>query len=80
MKLILYIYLCYVWWSLPAYGIKNRHVGLGQPNTPENINEMEFEDNWFVQKLDHFNPTDNRTWKQVQTIVIQKKKNYYLLF
>jgi hypothetical protein len=20
---------------------------------------------WFEQKLDHFNPTDNRTWKQV---------------
>ncbi|CAL8350488.1 unnamed protein product [Lota lota] len=27
-------------------------------------NETAFEDQWFIQKLDHFNGADSRTWKQ----------------
>lgn len=66
MKLILSVFLCYVWWSSPTYCMRNRLVGLGEPNFPENRNGVEIEDKWFTQKLNHFNPTDNRTWKQVQ--------------
>jgi hypothetical protein len=40
-------------------------VGVGEPNTPENKNVNDVKDKWFIQKLDHFNPTDGRTWKQV---------------
>ncbi|XP_069679162.1 putative serine protease F56F10.1 [Periplaneta americana] len=35
---------------------------LGKPRTPPNITLPP--DEWFVQQLDHFNPTDFRTWNQ----------------
>ena len=28
-------------------------------------NETVIKDQWFIQKLDHFNGADSRTWKQV---------------
>lgn len=45
--------------------MKNILIGLGEPNEPELLKAMDAEDEWFIQKLDHFNHTDNRTWKQV---------------
>lgn len=66
MKLILLIvFTSCIWWSSSAYGIKKIRIGLGEPNLPIDINGINVEDKWFVQKLDHFNPTDNRTWNQV---------------
>lgn len=65
MKFIFYILWHFVWMSLPANGIKNILLGLGEPNSPESSRIMNTEDEWFIQKLDHFNPTNNRTWKQV---------------
>lgn len=66
---ILSVFLCYIWWSSLISCMGNRRIGLGEPNFPESRNNvMEFEDKWFTQKLDHFNPTDNRTWKQVPTL------------
>lgn len=49
---------------------RGRHVGgnLGLPGRKENEIELgspEVPEEWFTQKLDHFNPTDGRTWQQV---------------
>lgn len=65
MKILVCLFWCCVWWSSPVYGLKKMLVGVGEPNTPENKNVITVEDKWFIQKLDHFNPTDSRTWKQV---------------
>lgn len=65
MKVILFVFWCCFLWSSPVYSLKKILVGAGEPNTPENKNVIAVEDEWFIQKLDHFNPTDGRTWKQV---------------
>ncbi|XP_025423599.1 putative serine protease K12H4.7 [Sipha flava] len=64
MKIIVCVFWCCVWWSSPVYSLKKILVGVGEPNTPENKNVNDVKDKWFIQKLDHFNPTDGRTWKQ----------------
>ncbi|XP_001949662.1 putative serine protease K12H4.7 [Acyrthosiphon pisum] len=64
MKFILCVFLFGVLWSSPSYSLKKIRVGLGEPNSPLTKNVIDTEDKWFLQKLDHFNPTDNRTWKQ----------------
>lgn len=71
MKIILCVVLCVVWWSSPIHSIKKRYVGIGEPNMPNNRRVIDVEDKWFLQKLDHFNPTNNRTWEQVD-------KSYYV--
>lgn len=65
MRFILCVLWCLVWWNSPTSGFKKRLLGLGEPNSPEIRNAINVEDKWFVQKLNHFNPIDNRTWKQV---------------
>lgn len=65
MNSIFCVIWCCVWWFSPVYSVKNLLVGLGEPNSPENKNTFDVEDKWFEQKLNHFNPTDGRTWKQV---------------
>ncbi len=48
----------------PSHRLFNRHrlfVG-GAPPNPEN--KPLPPDQWFVQRLDHFQPTDERVWKQ----------------
>lgn len=66
MKFLLFVYSTCIWWcmSLAYYDLKKVRVGLGEPNLSSN--EPNVEDEWFVQKLDHFNPTDTRTWNQVK--------------
>jgi hypothetical protein len=41
---------------------------LGSPKAPPNITVPP--DEWFVQQLDHFNPTVLRTWKQVSSRIL----------
>lgn len=49
---------------------KGRKFGgnLGHPTDSKGIlmNDGENEDLWFVQKLDHFEPMNTKTWKQVK--------------
>jgi len=77
MKFIFCGLLYAVLWSSSSHGLKKIRVGLGEPNLPLTKNVFNVEDKWFVQKLDHFNPTDNRTWKQV--MYIKCIKNVYLI-
>ncbi|VVC45214.1 Alpha/Beta hydrolase fold,Peptidase S28 [Cinara cedri] len=64
MKFLFCMLWCVVfWWNSPASCIKKHNIGLGVPNIIETSNTT-IEDKWFVQILDHFNPTDNRTWEQ----------------
>lgn len=65
MKFTLYLFLFCLWKSPSVNSLKQIHVGLGEPNLPINTNAINLEDKWYEQKLDHFNPTDTRTWKQV---------------
>jgi len=46
-----------------------KHGMLGIPKSIK-IDEYELpKDEWFKQKLDHFNPVDKRTWKQVLNLI-----------
>lgn len=65
MNSIFRVFWFCVWWISPVYSVKKLHVGLGEPNSPENRNIFDVEDKWFEQNLNHFDPTDGRTWKQV---------------
>jgi hypothetical protein len=50
-----------------------KHGMLGIPMSKSfKIDEYELpKDEWFEQKLDHFNPADIRTWKQVLNLMKQ---------
>ncbi|XP_050439494.1 putative serine protease K12H4.7 isoform X3 [Adelges cooleyi] len=63
MRFYIYAFLCCVWWDV-TFGARRIKLGLGEPNSPETRNAQPVVDYWFQQKLDHFNPTDKRTWKQ----------------
>ncbi|KAF2879874.1 hypothetical protein ILUMI_26304 [Ignelater luminosus] len=57
---------------------RGRHVGgnLGLPGGKEKeieLGSVEVAEEWFPQKLDHFNPTDGRTWLQR----FYKNEQYY---
>ncbi|XP_025192131.1 putative serine protease K12H4.7 [Melanaphis sacchari] len=64
MKSIFCVLWPFIWLNSSANSMKNILIGLGEPNEPESLRAMEAEDEWFIQKLNHFNHTDNRTWKQ----------------
>lgn len=68
MKFIIYLFSFCVWWSTAqAYRMINQFDGIGEPKSPTTINVIT-EDRWFIQKLDHFNSSDTRTWRQVAII------------
>lgn len=67
MKVILLVFLIYFGSTCEAW--KNFHLGRqrgGNVKAPETTNHKLPPDEWFTQKLDHFNPTDERTWQQVR--------------
>lgn len=76
MKFIWCVVWCCVWWSSPAHSIKKILLDLGEPNPPVNSNVIDIKDEWFLQKLDHFNPINNRTWKQVTINYVYYDNNY----
>ena len=41
---------------------KWHHQGLGSPPFPRDSEAQVPEDQWFIQILDHFRPSDDRTW------------------
>lgn len=52
-----------------SYRVNNRlKVGLGIPK-PSDLSYELPKDQYFRQKLDHFDPTDETTWEQVIQIV-----------
>lgn len=59
MKFIFLIVWC-IWWTFPVICKINSPLKSRVKRNDEDEN-----DEWFVQKLDHFNPIDNTTWKQV---------------
>lgn len=62
---LLFIMVFYVLWNISAdcmeQNLKNR----------DKRKIMVYEDQWLVQKLDHFNPNDKRTWKQVIIVLLR---------
>ncbi|XP_050530554.1 putative serine protease K12H4.7 [Daktulosphaira vitifoliae] len=63
MRFITFTFLCCVWLNVATQS-RRFLIGLGEPNSPDINNAKHITDEWFEQKLDHFNPIDNRTWKQ----------------
>lgn len=71
IKLLLCTILCRISLSSTAlYNTNKNLIGVGKPTDSHNTLRLVFEDKWFVQKLDHFNPTDTRRWKQVPDYII----------
>lgn len=58
------------------YGLRQFHSGRrsgGNVGSAGNQSEQFYakliEDNWFEQNLDHFDPTNTKTWKQVNILI-----------
>ncbi|XP_022176436.1 putative serine protease K12H4.7 [Myzus persicae] len=65
MNLIFCVLWCCVWsGSLAHNGSFMRLVGVGKPNLTTTTRSLIIENKWFKQKVDHFNPSDKRTWNQ----------------
>lgn len=65
MKLILFLLLLYIG---TAYNWRIFHNGRsvgGNIGKPNGNSEKVFADQWFTQNLDHFSPTNLKTWQQV---------------
>jgi len=66
MNSIYFVLWCCLWWVSSAHKSSfMRLVGVGRPYSPASSRSLMIENKWFEQKVDHFNPTDTRTWKQV---------------
>lgn len=65
MKILTCVLLCLFWWSSPIHSMKKIFMGIDNQKPSLYKGHTEFKDRWFLQKLDHFNPTNNKTWKQV---------------
>ncbi|XP_026819269.1 putative serine protease K12H4.7 [Rhopalosiphum maidis] len=73
MSLIFCLLLCCFWYGSSAYYSSfTSLVGIGAPTSgfirarsiKMSLSQYNIDDNWIVQKLDHFNPNDKRMWKQ----------------
>ncbi|XP_060859758.1 putative serine protease K12H4.7 [Metopolophium dirhodum] len=73
MRLIFCLIWCCLWCGGSAhFSSFTRLVGIGEPNARPSLIGTSLKaaglnfvtEDFIVQKLDHFNPTDNRTWKQ----------------
>jgi len=71
MNLIFCVLWCCLWFGALAdkYSFM-KLVGVGRPNSVASGKSLVIENKWFTQKVDHFNPTDTRTWKQVLIYLI----------
>lgn len=71
MNLIFCVVWCCLWWGSLANESRSykKLAGIGKPNITAVLTRRIFENKWFEQKLDHFNPIDTRTWKQVLIII-----------
>lgn len=47
---------------------RDKYGMLGEPPAPKQKFQLP-PDEWFTQLLDHFNPTNNVTWKQVSICI-----------
>jgi len=74
MYLIFCLIWCCLWCGLSAhFSSFTTLVGIGEPNARPTLigtslkarNKNFLRQDFITQKLDHFNPSDNRTWKQV---------------
>ncbi|XP_060862766.1 putative serine protease K12H4.7 [Metopolophium dirhodum] len=65
MNLIFCVLWCCLWFgALADKGSFMKLVGVGRPNALATSRSIAIENKWFTQNVDHFNPTDTRTWKQ----------------
>jgi len=66
MNLIFCVFWCCFWWVSSAHKISFiRLISEGKPHSSFASRVLNVENKWFKQKVDHFNPTDTRTWMQV---------------
>lgn len=71
--LVLIVFLTVFWGFASPWRVfqRGRFVGgnLGVPSGGFEESNLIVKTEWFLQRLDHFNPTDTRTWKQVFIIL-----------
>ena len=78
--LLIVVFVCSAsGWRIFRRG-RERHGNLGEPATPHKDEPAEL---WFEQKLDHFDHSNIKTWKQVNNFSFikrkrKKKKNKHL--
>ncbi|XP_001947565.2 putative serine protease K12H4.7 [Acyrthosiphon pisum] len=76
MNLIFCVLWCGLWFgALADKGSFLKLVGVGRPNSVATARSLIIEDKWFKQKVDHFNPSDTRTWKQRYHMNLQHYKH-----
>ncbi len=63
MKFLVYFLTIFAFSQSYLLNNKNR-LGIGVPHAPKLGDRLPKEE-YFLQKLDHFNPTDETTWLQV---------------
>jgi hypothetical protein len=57
---------------------RGKYGALGLPKVDHFSHQLRaarIEPQWFEQKLDHFNPQNTQTWKQVSSLMQQQKGN-----
>jgi len=63
-----------------AFGWKVYHLGKFWGPKLEARPTQEFADLWFDQKLDHFDPTNGDTWKQVPHLFMATIKIFHFIY
>lgn len=61
--ILLFIFIQAECWRFLHFG-RSSGGNLGKPNG-DNLKVSDYPEQWFLQKLDHFNPINEVTWKQV---------------
>ncbi|CAH1395060.1 unnamed protein product [Nezara viridula] len=59
----IYVTLSFLLFFTLSVCCQKRKFGIGTPKIPKHVTKLP-EEQWFDQKIDHFRPTDLRTWKQ----------------
>lgn len=55
--------------SVPCYGHFRGFRNYVQLDSVKDKGAVIFDEQWFIQKLDHFNGADSRVWKQVSDYI-----------
>lgn len=65
---ILYIFMFFSFSEAFLFNHENKH-GVGVPFMSNFSYYFQYEEQFFNQKLDHFNPTDKTLWSQVSILM-----------
>lgn len=61
---LLFVFLQVECWKVLHFG-RSSGGNLGKPHSDKLVDSDKFPEQWFAQKLDHFNSNNEIAWKQV---------------